>query len=183
MPSSSKTLYQNSNNGDVVVHPVAPGINQDATQGYFVGCFWIDSTNSVLYTCMDATEGAAVWTDVSTDNDTVYTAVNYSTSEQTLNETWTGGETIYRKVIDFGTMPNATSKSVAHGISNLGFIVDYHFISDDTTNQFPVPHAEDSGGQGTNIRLYFNDTNIAIETGTNYRTHTGTCILTYTKSA
>ena len=42
----------------------------------------------------------------------------YSTEEQAVG-TWIDGKTIYRKVIIFGALPNATKKDVAHNISNL----------------------------------------------------------------
>ena len=40
----------------------------------------------------------------------------YSTEEQVVG-TWVDGSTVYRKVIHYGTMPNKTSKTVAHNIS------------------------------------------------------------------
>lgn len=46
----------------------------------------------------------------------------YSTSEQPIG-TWVDGKTIYRKTVAFGSLPNATLKTVAHGISNLGYVV------------------------------------------------------------
>lgn len=37
------------------------------------------------------------------------------------------GKQIFRKKIDFGALPNATTKNVAHGISNLNVAKDAHF--------------------------------------------------------
>lgn len=39
-------------------------------------------------------------------------------TEVLTSERWHNGKPIYQKVIDFGVLPNATSKSVAHGITN-----------------------------------------------------------------
>ena len=50
-------------------------------------------------------------------------ADKYSTTEQVIG-TWIDGKPIYRKVINFGSLPNAESKSVAHNIANIDFIVN-----------------------------------------------------------
>ena len=41
---------------------------------------------------------------------------NYSTTEKVVG-TWIDGKPIYRKVIDFGTLPNASSKTVSTGLN------------------------------------------------------------------
>ena len=46
----------------------------------------------------------------------------YSTEEQVVG-TWIDGKPIYRKVIDFGALPNSTLKQVPHGISDIDAIV------------------------------------------------------------
>lgn len=40
----------------------APTVNDDVTEGYAVGDHWYDETNDKAYECLDATDGAAVWT-------------------------------------------------------------------------------------------------------------------------
>ena len=40
---------------------VAPAVTDDITLGYVVGSIWIDTTNDDAYTCLDNTDGAAVW--------------------------------------------------------------------------------------------------------------------------
>lgn len=39
----------------------APTVNEDSGDGYAVGSFWWDTTNDLVYGCLDATVGAAVW--------------------------------------------------------------------------------------------------------------------------
>jgi hypothetical protein len=46
----------------------------------------------------------------------------YSTSPVAIGK-WTDGKIIYRKVVVLGSGPNNTSKSVAHGISNLDRVI------------------------------------------------------------
>ena len=43
----------------------------------------------------------------------------YSTSEVLTAERWINGKPVYRKVVSMGALPNTTTKSIAHGISNL----------------------------------------------------------------
>lgn len=45
----------------VTVTTSAPGVSNDTSGGYFVGCFWINTSGSAVYQCKDATAGAAVW--------------------------------------------------------------------------------------------------------------------------
>lgn len=42
---------------------VAPSVNDDSGDGYQVGSRWIDVTNNKEYVCLDASVGAAVWTE------------------------------------------------------------------------------------------------------------------------
>lgn len=43
------------------VSATAPGITNDSSDGYSVGSHWWDTATGIIYTCTDATEGAAVW--------------------------------------------------------------------------------------------------------------------------
>jgi hypothetical protein len=48
---------------------------------------------------------------------------NYSTIEMKVG-TWINGKPIYKKTVDTGGLPNATSKNVAHNISNIEWVVN-----------------------------------------------------------
>lgn len=39
----------------------APTINDDTTANYVAGSVWVDVTNDVVYICVDASSGAAIW--------------------------------------------------------------------------------------------------------------------------
>ncbi len=43
----------------------APGVGDDSADGYSVGSMWFDTTNDEIYGCVDASEGAAVWKQLS----------------------------------------------------------------------------------------------------------------------
>lgn len=56
-----------------------PTVNDDSDDGYEVGSVWINATNSVIFTCSDATVGAAVWVE----------SINLSASQAMSNKTLT----------------------------------------------------------------------------------------------
>ena len=45
--------------------------------------------------------------------------IDFSKGEQETNEKWITGKKIYTKIIDIGTLPNSTAKSVAHNIQDV----------------------------------------------------------------
>lgn len=53
----------------------APGVTDDTTKGYEVGSEWDDVTNDKAYVCLDATEGAAVWTETTAGASGGYTTI------------------------------------------------------------------------------------------------------------
>ena len=55
---------------------------------------------------------------ITDDEEQTQAMIVYSTTEQVCG-TWIDGKTLYQKTIDFGALPNSTTKEVAHGISNV----------------------------------------------------------------
>ena len=51
---------------------IAPDADNDVDEGYSVGSKWYDTTADVEYTCLDATDGAAVWSQGGGDGSSVY---------------------------------------------------------------------------------------------------------------
>lgn len=51
--------------------------------------------------------------------------LDYSTTEKATGGTWIDGKTIYKKTLNTGTLPNATTKTVAHGISGLSRVLKF----------------------------------------------------------
>ena len=66
---------------------------------------------------------------------------SYSTTEQPTGAKWIDGKPVYRKVIDFGVLPNASQKTVDHGIANLGQVIKCDVISTSGTSFWPLPYA------------------------------------------
>lgn len=48
----------------------APDANDDITAGYIAGSIWVDTTADKAYVCLDNTDGAAVWTEVTQGSST-----------------------------------------------------------------------------------------------------------------
>ena len=44
-----------------------PTVNDDTADGYQVGSLWVNTTSDAAFICVDATNGAAVWKDITTD--------------------------------------------------------------------------------------------------------------------
>lgn len=94
----------------------------------------------------------------------------YSPQEMVCGQQYKFGDKpkqVFRKVINFGALPNTASKTSAHGIS---ITTDYIFtriygVASDTTskNYIPLPYA--SVTDADNVELKVDGTNITITTG------------------
>ncbi len=106
---------------------------------------------------------------------------DYSTSEVDTGYDWVDGKPIYKKSINFGTLPNATTKNVAHGISTIDKILDMFGCAVDASTVIPLPYANPTSSSA--VALFRDGTNISIITGTN-RTNYTYCYITllYTKT-
>ncbi len=91
---------------------------------------------------------------------------------------------VYRKTIDFGTLPNTGTKSVAHGINFTSTFTTtriYGSATDPVGLQYlALPYA--SPTDANNIELYVDATNVTIITGSNRSAFTRcTVVIEYTK--
>lgn len=126
-----------------------------------VRMFWF--TDDDIETAVDGLKTGGLGT-------TLITGSEYDTGK-TLD-----GDIIYGKVVDFGALPNSTTKDVAHGISSLGTVLDWRLIADNGTIQVPLSHAS-----GNDPRINISDTNLEIITTSNWSSFNGIAILEYTK--
>lgn len=111
--------------------------------------------------------------------------MKYSTDEQIVGE-WIDGKPLYQKTVNFGALPNATSKSVAHGISNLDYVVDIRTIAKGTDGTFinlPYPPVAASITSSTpRATVIVNATNISINPAAyNFSSYSAYVTLLYTK--
>lgn len=106
---------------------------------------------------------------------------DYSTTEQNTGRIWIDGRTIYRKVVNLGSLTNATPKSVAHGISNISTVTGLTGIATNGTFFLPLPLAR-YNNFASQIGLYADTTNVVVEPGNDRTAFTGFVILEYTKT-
>ena len=69
---------------------VAPGVSDDGTDGWPVGCVWIDTTNDIVYVNVDISTGAAVWnllSDIATTVAATIDAIQNNTDPLALSGT------------------------------------------------------------------------------------------------
>ena len=106
---------------------------------------------------------------------------HYSTSEKVVG-TWIDGSTLYEKTINFGSLPNNTTKTVSSGLSNIS--VQQIFGVAKASNGFTVtlPHREISGSGNIDM-IYQADNYIRIITDYDYSGYTACITLQYTKSS
>lgn len=98
----------------------------------------------------------------------------YSINEVKTNKIWIDGKPIYRKVINFGNLPNTTEKKVAHGLdTNICKIVNVSPIASNSSITI---------SNGFNDEVYINGSNITWNTKSNRSTYTGYITLEYIKT-
>ena len=104
----------------------------------------------------------------------------YSTTEQRIG-TWIDGKPLYRKVYDFGSAPNNTTKTLAANITNLSAITKiYGFATTTAGYVTPLPQVVANGQN--QIQLFFNNNNVSITTTSDKSTYYCYVILEYTKT-
>lgn len=85
---------------------------------------------------------------------------------------------VFRKVINFGALPNTATKSVAHGIAptaSYTFTRIYGCATTPSTSYIPLPYA--SPVLVDNIELWADGTNVNVKTGSNRTAYTVTYIV------
>lgn len=164
-----------NNTNSVVENPSTDGINGTPRTGNVTR-----GKRKAVYFYIKATSGLA-----ENQQENVLATINennsYSTTEKPTGAKWIDGKPIYRKVVDCGALPNATSKSVAHNITNLDQVTKLQGIAKGT-NQIPLPFM-DISTPTNGVQLYYTAASIVVQTGGNRTAYTNTyIIIEYTKT-
>lgn len=86
---------------------------------------------------------------------------DYSTEEHATGQKWIDGKDIYFKTIDFGALPNSTTKSVSSGLTN-EFIVKMDAFAYKSDAFYPLPFVSVTTLNDC-IRTGYNKTNHTVD--------------------
>lgn len=97
----------------------APTVNNDTDEGYEVGSYWFDVTNDKSYACLDITDGAAVWIEITSLGTTTFLGLTDTPGSYSGE----GGKYVLVNVgedaLEFGAVAGE-----ANTVSNIGFVSD-----------------------------------------------------------
>ena len=154
-----------------------------ASQAYAVGEHFI--RNDKFCTCISAIASGATLTQGTnyvegTIAECIARMGTYSTTETEIG-TW-NGQPLYRKIIEFGSLPNTTTKTVSSGLTNavIHKIYGIGYLQSGATAPLPF-----IGGALSTMIVLSCDANmdIVITTGENRSSWTADIVLEYTKNS
>lgn len=108
---------------------------------------------------------------------------DYRTDEFPTGQFWVDGKPIYRKVIDFGALPNAATKSIAHNISNIDLIFHFYAMASPSAGIFTlhIPHVSETDLL-LQIRMAVSLTHVIIVTANDWSAYARCfAVIEYTK--
>ena len=105
----------------------------------------------------------------------------YSYEERRVG-TWIDGKPLYEKTVNFGALPNATTKEVPHGIENADVIWIHDGFSQTSTGEFAQLNAMGTNSLSQVIIFMVDRTKIISITGTNRLGYKSYVTLRYTKT-
>lgn len=141
-----------------------------------------DKDGNVVYPDVGLNLDDVVYSDDPTEEfDSVIDPNSYSTSEKWTGGYWIDGKKIYKKTINFGSLPNSGEKQVNHGIS-LGNVIKIEgWCFSNALGWYNLPFAA-SGNWAIEVKIYYNT--VVVVTGVD-RSGISTAYITlyYTKSS
>lgn len=113
------------------------------------------------------------------------TVIFYDVQEQQVGF-WIDGNPLYEKTIDFGALPNNTSKSVPHNVDNLDIVWIYDGFVRDSNNFYGLNSARIARNTPSEIKPYdwktvATKTEVIIETTSDKSSARAIVIIRYTK--
>lgn len=181
-------------NGTAAANPVAPtdsqirkAITSDGATGSqaaycVIATIKVASNTTMITNSLISTNQAAI----GSKNIDFATFADYSLSEINTGIKWIDGKVIYKKTIDFGTLPDNALKTVPHNISNLGYILKIEGIAKRSTDGifFQIGNAPNPNSQSFSVSIHVNadSTGVGITTGMDRRDMAAYVTLYYTKT-
>lgn len=146
-----------------------------------------DLVTTVEGKVLDARQGKVLEEKITDLNSKLSNKVNaprLSVNAETLTGEYFAGKPVYAKIIDIGTMPNNTTKTIGTGIEGAG----YFWI--DTSNSmvrnggasYPIPYADPAqSASDIAVRLYDGGKTLAVWTKTDWSGYSAFVTIKYTK--
>ncbi|MBO7735626.1 MAG: hypothetical protein J6S67_23875 [Methanobrevibacter sp.] len=107
----------------------------------------------------------------------------YSTTEINTGMKWIDGKPIYRKVVDFGSLPNNTYKDKDTGIRGVDTVINIRGYSSNGNIVLPLPNASSYDEREIQVSFTLSSGVLRITTGDDRTGYTNTkVILEYTKA-
>lgn len=156
------TGFASGSAGDAIALPYSTVSDADC-----VGLY-VSTSNVTAITGVDRTYQHAYinleYTKTTDSTGTIPSSVDtaqYSTAETAVGR-WIDGKVVYRKVVDFGTLPNTTTKTVAHNIANFQHLVRFsgYTYEAGVTGWHPLPFMASNTYPQYNTQFYVNATNV-----------------------
>ena len=119
---------------------------------------------------------------ITIQNEEIYPNI-YSTSEVVVGK-WIDGKPIYRKVINIGSLPNSSSTTINHNISNVSQFINIYGAATRSSDidTLPIPYVTFNANNSGGITIYANDTSITLRTTTDRSSYDCYIVLEYTKT-
>lgn len=157
-------------------------VEQSITDVYVDRCFVRPTNTSVNYIIKAKMVALPADLDSAVDSKIAAKGI-YSTSEVDTGKTWIDGKPIYRKVLDFGVLPDTADKYVDAGITNLAAMIEMKGIAYTSgyATIVPIPFAE-PGIQANQMSLYYTSGNVHIATKIDRSNFSAYIIFEYTKT-
>lgn len=134
---------------------------------------------------LDARQGKALDDKIAELNGNKIDTYNISieTGEFLTGETFVG-KPVYEKLVDIGTLPNSSQKTVPTGISNADYfwIDPTYSMAFGTGASYPLPYNDPSNlSNGITARLTSSGTSVIVNTRSNWSAYSAFVAIKYTK--
>lgn len=148
------------------------------------------NTGQLKELSLKAADTLPIGTIVDYDGETVpdgweeYGTDDYSTEETFTGKHWIDGKPIYRKVIDFGSLPNNTTKYIPHNINNIDKVIKIMGYATEigTKNFYPLPLQYKGADSSYNVEILINNNNVVAVASQDRSMYIAYVILEYTKT-
>lgn len=106
---------------------------------------------------------------------------SYSDREVLTNKVFLG-KPVYRRVVNFGALPNATDKTVADGIgTDLDRVVSLYGFATNGSTHIPLPYTPGAAG-ANGVGLLKTSSGVRLRSGVDFSAYEGFVVLEYTRT-